>query len=392
MFRYPIAMIAAAIAWASPVQAAESSRVIQTENGRIAVEGIASGLDHPWGMAFLPDGRLLVTERSGRLRLLSKDGKLSGAVPGTPKVVAQGQGGLLDVALDPEFDRNRFVYLSFSEPGDGGASTALGRGRFENDRLDGFTVIFRQAPKVSGGNHFGGRIAFSPAGHLFLTMGERFKFDPAQDLSSHLGKIVRLNRDGSVPADNPFAKRKDARPEIWSYGHRNVQGIAFQPGTNTLFTAEFGPMGGDELNVPEPGKNYGWPLVSWGRHYDGREIPNPSTRPDLTDAIRHWTPVISPSGMTFYTGDLFPKWRGNLLIGGLSSTGVVRLEMDGRKVTHEERMQLGERIRDVAQAPDGSVYLLTDERNGEVLRLAPAKYRARLQHSMPRHARCSRHV
>jgi glucose/arabinose dehydrogenase len=353
--------------------AADTTRTVQTEAGRMSVQTVASGLDHPWGMTFLPDGRLLVTERSGRLRILAKDGKLSGPVPGTPNVFSQGQGGLLDVALDPDFATNRLVYLSFSEPGEGGASTALGVGRFENDRIDGFKVIFRQQPKVSGGNHFGGRIAFAPSGQLFLTMGERFKFDPAQDLSVHLGKIVRLNRDGSVPEDNPFVKRKDAKPEIWTYGHRNVQGIAIQPRTGTVFASEFGPLGGDELNIIEPGKNYGWPLVSWGKHYDGRAIPNPSTRPDLTDAIRHWTPVISPSGITFYTGDLFPKWRGSLLIGGLSSTGVVRLEIDGRKVTHEERMQLAERIRDVEQAPDGSVYLLTDESNGQVLRLTPAK-------------------
>jgi aldose sugar dehydrogenase len=351
--------------------AGEERSPVQTEGGPIAVETVASGLEHPWGMAFLPDGRLLVTERPGRLRFLDKSGALSQPVHGTPEVYARGQGGLLDVALDPEFRSNRFVYLAYSEPGEDGASTAVGRGRLQGDRLEDFRVLFAQQPKVSGGNHFGARIVFSPEGHLYVTLGERFKFDPAQDLSNHLGTIVRLNRDGSLPPGNPFAKRPNARPEIWSYGHRNIQAAAFQPGTGTLWVAEMGPRGGDELNVPEPGKNYGWPVVSWGRHYDGRDIPDPPTRPEFADAVRHWTPAIAPSGMAFYTGDLFPRWRGNALIGGLTAQALIRLEIDGRTVRHEERIPLRARIRDVEQGPDGAVYVLTDERNGRLLRLTP---------------------
>ena len=351
---------------------AQAQRVA-TQAGPVAVEVVAAGLVHPWGMAFLPDGQLLVTERPGRLRIMRQDGSLSRPLAGTPEVLAGGQGGMLDVALDPEFRSNRLIYLSFSEPGDGGASTALGRGRLGDDRVEGFTVIFRQAPKVSGPNHFGGRIVFAPGGKLFLTTGERFKFNPAQDLASHLGKIVRLNPDGSVPPDNPFARTQGARPEIWSYGHRNVQAAAINPQSGALWIGEMGPRGGDELNLPEPGRNYGWPLVSWGTHYDGTRIPNPPTRPDLADAIKQWTPVISPSGMLFYAGELFPAWRGNVLIGSLTQRALVRLAIDGPRVAGEEIIPLGARIRDVEQASDGAVYLLTDEQDGKVLRLRPER-------------------
>jgi glucose/arabinose dehydrogenase len=344
---------------------------VATQAGPILVETVATGLVHPWGMAFLPDGRLLVTERPGQLRILHQDGRVSRRVAGTPEVVASGQGGMLDVALDPDFASNRLVYLSFSEPGAGGASTALGRGRFVDDRLDGFQVIFRQEPKVAGPNHFGSRIVFSPDGKLFLTTGERYKFEPAQDLSSHLGKIIRINRDGSIPPDNPMLQMRGARPEIWTYGHRNIQAAAINPQSGALWIAEMGPRGGDELNLAEPGRNYGWPLVSWGTHYDGTPIPLPSTRPDLADALKQWTPVISPSGMIFYTGDLFPAWRGNALIGSLSRRGLVRLVAGASNVVGEEIIPLGARIRDVAQGPDGAVYLLTDHQDGHVLRLRP---------------------
>lgn len=345
-------------------------RAIDTEAGRIKVETVVNGLDHPWGLAFLPDGRILVTERPGRLRLISKAGVLSEPLAGVPKVFAQGQGGLLDVALDPDFKSNRLVYLSYSEPGGDGASTAVARGRLGDTGIENVEVIFRQLPKVDGPNHFGSRLVFAPDGKLFVTLGERFKFTPAQDLSNHLGKIVHINPDGSVPQDNPFVGRKDARPEIWSYGHRNVQGAAIHPKTGKLWENEFGPMGGDELNIPEPGRNYGWPVVSWGKHYDGTAIPEPPTHPEFADAIYHWTPVISPSGMTFYTGEAIPGWRDNLLIGGLSSQAIIRLTLDGERVAAEERIPMGERIRDVVQAPDGSVYALTDEDDGKILRLA----------------------
>lgn len=359
-----------AIAFATACQA-EGTRTLDTKSGRVVVEDLAGGLDHPWGLAFLPDGRLLVTERAGRLRILGTDNKLSPALQGVPEVFANNQGGLLDVALDPDFASNRVIYLSFAEPGGPGASTAFARGALGDGAITDLKVIFRQEPKVSGGGHFGGRIVFSRQGHLFLTTGDRQKFDPAQDLMSHLGKVIRLNRDGSVPKDNPFIGRSDAKPEIWSYGHRNIQGAAIDPATATLWTIEFGPKGGDELNRPEPGKNYGWPLVSWGSHYDGRDIPDPPTRPDLVDAVKYWNPVISPSGMIFYTGALFPQWKGNLLIAGLSSKSLTRLKIEGGKVTNEERIEMGERIRDVEQGPDGSIYVATDESDGHVWRLKP---------------------
>ncbi|MGC1179872.1 MAG: PQQ-dependent sugar dehydrogenase [Methyloceanibacter sp.] len=340
---------------------------IDTEAGRIKVETVVEGLTHPWGLAFLPDGRMLVTERPGRLRIVSSAGAISEPLSGIPEVYAVGQGGLLDVALDPDFTSNRRVYVAYSEPGGAGASTAVARATLTDDCLK--DVIFRRVPKVDGGAHFGGRLAFSPDGKLFITLGERFKFDPAQDLSTHLGKIVRINPDGSVPEDNPFLGQKDAQPEIWSYGHRNVQGAAIHPKTGELWVSEFGPMGGDELNIPKAGLNYGWPVVSWGRHYDGRPIPNPTTHPEFVDAIDHWTPMISPSGMTFYTGDAIPGWRDNLLIGGLSSQAIIRLTLDGETVRAEERIPMGARIRDMVQAPDGSIYALTDEDDGKILRV-----------------------
>ncbi|EAR22603.1 PQQ-dependent sugar dehydrogenase [Nitrococcus mobilis] len=364
-------LAAGAMVLAGAPLVAQSDQLVQTQAGVIVIEEMADGLDHPWGMAFLPDGRLLVTERAGDLRILAADGALSGPVEGTPEVFAKGQGGLLDVALDPEFNSNRLVYLSFAEPGEGGASTAVGRGRLGNDRIEGFKVIFRQEPKVSGANHFGGRIVFSPKGKLFLTLGERYRFDPAQDLSNHLGTVVRINRDGSVPPGNPFIDRADAKGEIWSYGHRNIESAALNPHTGALWIGEMGPRGGDELNLPQPGRNYGWPVVSWGRHYNGVDIPDPPTQPRFADAIKYWTPVISPSGMVFYTGDVFPEWRGSALIGGLSARGIVRVMIDGQSVTGEERILLGARIRDVEQAPDGSVYVLTDEDDGKVWRLTP---------------------
>lgn len=370
------ALIAASLALL-PAAAWAEDQTLDTETGKIKVETVADGLDHPWGMAFLPDGRLLVTERSGDLRIMSADGALSGPLSGVPKIVAKGQGGLLDVTLDPKFAENKLVYLSFAEAGEGGAGTAVARGRLTDTGLEDVRVIFRQTPKVSGGNHFGGRLVFTPDNKLFITLGERFKFEPAQDLTNHLGKIVRINSDGSVPADNPFISQTDAQPEIWSYGHRNVEGAAIHPGTGKLWETEFGPKGGDELNIPAPGANHGWPVVSWGMHYDGKDIPNPPTHPDFADAVRHWTPVISPSGITFYTAEAnpgwtaftIPAWKGNLLIGGLSSQAIIRLSLDGETVTSEERIPMGARIRDLEQGPDGSVYALTDDGNGKVLRL-----------------------
>ena len=344
-----------------------------TEAGPITVVEVAGGLSHPWGMTFLPDGRMLVTERAGRLRIVSPDGTVSPAVEGVPTVLANGQGGLLDVALDPDVETNGFVYLSYSKPGpNGSAVTALGRGVLEGDALTDWTDLFVQEPFVSGRNHFGSRIVFDSEGHLFLSTGDRGQRDPAQDLGTHIGKVLRLNRDGSVPADNPFVGQEGAQDEIWSTGHRNAQSLAIHPDTGELWEAEFGPRGGDELNRIEPGVNYGWPLVSWGMHYDGRPIPDPPTRPEFTDAVTHWTPVISPSGMTFYTGDAFPEWTGSLMISSLSKGGLTRVVIENGAVTHEELIELGARIRDVEQGPDGLLYVLTDLSDGHVWRLEPA--------------------
>jgi glucose/arabinose dehydrogenase len=346
-----------------------ADNVIDTKEGPIKVETVSDGLDHPWGLAFLPDGRMLVTERPGRLRIVTKDGSKSEPLKGVPEVFAQGQGGLLDVALDPHFADNCLIYLSYSEPGEDGAGTAVARGKLSDGSIDDVEVIFRQHPKVSGGNHFGSRLLFAPDGKLFVTLGDRFTFETAQDLGNHLGKIVRINPDGSVPGDNPFVEKKGAMPEIWSYGHRNSQGAAINPKTGKLWEAEFGPRGGDEVNIPEPGRNYGWPVVSWGMHYDGRPIPEPTTHPEFADAIYHWNPVISPSGITFYTADAIPGWKDNLLLAGLSAKAIVRLTLDGDKVTDEERIRMGVRIRDVVQGPDGAVYALSDESNGKILKL-----------------------
>lgn len=349
-------------------------QTVPTEAGEVQVESLADGLTHPWGMAFLPDGRLLVTERAGQLRILNTDNTLSEPLGGTPEVFNQGQGGLLDVALDPDFENNRLVYLSFAEPGASNTATsALGRGRLEGESIQDFTVIFRQEPMVEGPNHFGGRIVFSPQGHLFFTLGERFKFEPAQELSNHLGTIVRLNPDGSIPEDNPFVGQQNAEDAIWSYGHRNIESASIDPNTGLLWIAEMGPQGGDELNQPAAGRNYGWPVVSWGEHYDGEDIPDPPTHPDFADAVIHWTPVISPSGMEFYTGSLFSGWQGNALIGGLTSQGIVRVRINGEQAEEVGRISLGARIRDVEQAPDGSVYVLTDQANGNIWRLSPAE-------------------
>ena len=368
------ASVAAAVLAAALPALAQAPQRVRTEGGEVVVETVATGLNNPWALAFLPDGRMLVTEKPGRLRTVSAEGRVSEPIAGVPRVAAQGQGGLLDVALDPNFAANRLVYLTYAEPGEGGASTAAARGRLNEagTALEGVQVIFRQQPKVSGGAHFGSRLAFSRDGKLFVTTGERFKFDPAQDLSGHLGTVVRVNPDGTVPNDNPFVGRQGAKPEIWSYGHRNVQGAAIHPQTGALWTHEFGPRGGDEVNMTEAGRNYGWPLVSWGRHYNGEDIPDPPTRPDLAQPIRHWNPAISPSGMAFYTGELFPAWRGSVLIGGLTAQGIVRLSLDGGRVTGEERIGLGARIRDVRQGPDGAVFALTDQASGEILRLRPA--------------------
>ena len=346
--------------------------------GVVDVQTIAKGLEHPWSLAFLPDKRMLVTERPGRLRVVEPDGRVSEPLTGVPQVYASGQGGLLDVALSPAFDKDRLVYLSFAESGEGGAGTAVAHGRLGERGLENTQVIWRQQPKVSGSNHWGSRIVFRPDGTLFVTLGERFYHsERAQDLSATIGKVVRINPDGSAPPDNPFVNRAGARPEIWSYGHRNVQAAALHPETGQLWTVEHGARGGDELNHPEAGKNYGWPVISYGTHYSFLKIGEGTAKPGMEQPVYYWDPVIAPSGMVIYTGDLFAGWKNNFLVGSLTPGGLVRLVMKDGKVAQEERYlgDLRERIRDVRQSSDGSLYLLTDARNGQILRVTPAANR-----------------
>ncbi|WP_290884806.1 PQQ-dependent sugar dehydrogenase [Arenimonas sp.] len=346
-----------------------------SEAGELEVATVAGGLEHPWGLAFLPDGRYLVTERPGRLRIVAADGSLSAPVAGVPEVFAKGQGGLLDVALDPDFATTPWIYLSFSEPGEGGGGTSVARGRWENDALVDVEVIFRQSPKLDSGQHFGSRLVFDREKRLYVTSGDRGTQPNVQPLDLGQGKIFRIERDGSIPADNPFVGRDDAQPAIWSYGHRNVQGAALHPATGALWQTEHGARGGDELNIPEAGKNYGWPVITLGVNYNGMPIGDGKTEaPGMEQPMHQWTPSIAPSGLAFYTADRFPAWQGDLFVGALAFQRVVRLELEGDKVVREEAMltDLGERIRDVRQGPDGYLYLLTDAANGKLLRVGLA--------------------
>jgi glucose/arabinose dehydrogenase len=339
------------------------------------VSDVARGLEHPWGLAFLPDGRLLVTERPGRLRLVEPGGRLSDSLAGVPAVAAGGQGGLLDVALSPGFAQDRLVYLSFSEPGTGGASTAVARGRLGERGLEGTEVVWRQLPKVNSTFHWGSRLVFRADGTLFVTVGDRMSHrEAAQDLAVTIGKIVRINPDGSAPRDNPFVGREGVRPEIWSYGHRNVQAATLDVG-GELWTVEHGARGGDELNNPQPGRNYGWPVITYGVDYSGARIGVGTSRPGMEQPLYYWDPVIAPSGALFYRGDRFPQWRGDLFVGSLQPGGLVRLRLASNRVALEERYTLEptERIRDVRQGPDGLIYLLTDNPRGRILRLEPER-------------------
>ena len=360
---------------ASPQGPAQRSPTPAAQRGAVGVEVVAQGLEHPWGLAILPDGRFLVTERPGRLRIVGRDGQLGSPVSGVPEVFARGQGGLLDVALDPGFATNQLIYLSFAEPGPAGtAGTAVAKGRLGQAGLTDVRVIYRQEPKMPGGGHYGSRLVFSNDGLLFVTQGDRMNFrEQAQVLSSGLGKVVRITPDGSIPTDNPFLGRSDARPEIWSYGHRNVQAAALDPATGRLWTVEHGAAGGDELNHPEAGKNYGWPVITYGRNYDGRSIGEGTAKEGMEQPVYYWDPIIAPSGMVFYTGDAFAGWKGSILIGGLASNALVRLVLQDGRVIQEERYlgELGERIRDVQQGADGLLYVITDEANGRLLRLRP---------------------
>ncbi len=349
----------------------------QSEAGPFRVIEVTSGLQVPWGLALLPDGRMLVTERAGRMRLVGVGGELSAPIEGVPTVYAQGQGGLLDVVAGPGFEQDRMIYFSYSQPTGRGVRTAVARAQLDVERLrlDGVEVIFVQNEDPPGRHHFGSRLVFARDGTLFVTLGDRASFrDRAQDLDSHLGKIVRIDPDGGVPSDNPFTGREGVLPEIWSYGHRNVQGAALHPETGVLWSHEHGPQGGDEVNVGRPGANYGWPVVTYGREYGtGAKIGESTDRPDMASPVHHWVPQsIAPAGMAFYTGEAFPQWRGSLFLGALRGAMLVRLELDGERVVREERLlsELGSRIRDVRQGPDGLLYLL-DESKGRILRLEP---------------------
>ncbi|MDX2265333.1 MAG: PQQ-dependent sugar dehydrogenase [Hyphomicrobiales bacterium] len=364
-------LIAAAI---SLLSAQVFAKTVKSELHSYTVTEVASGLKNPWGMAFLPGGDLLVTERNGGVRLI-RDGKLSAPLKGAPESVQRGQGGLLDIALHPKFADNRLVYIAYSGSGDGGAGTEVARARFTGEAFEGLEVIFRAAPKTGGTAHYGGRLAFMPDGHLIITLGDRYsRMKDAQTLDNHMGKVIRIRDDGAVPADNPFVNSAGAKPEIYSYGHRNVQGLALRRESNQVWTGEFGPQGGDEVNITRPGANYGWPAITYGVDYGGGVISNKKSAPGMEQPVVYWDPSISPSGMTFYDGDKFPKWRGNLFMATLTGAHIRRLTLEGDKVIGQEQLLSGEgdRYRHVAQGPDGFLYALTDDRNGRVLRLAPA--------------------
>lgn len=343
------------------------------------VTAVVGGLNHPWAMAFLPEGGVLITERPGNLRLLRIPGGLSKPLAGVPKVAAQGQGGLLDVALSPDFARDRYVYLSYAEADGSKSGTAVGRGKLSADgtALEDFRVLFRQQPKLSSGLHYGSRLVFDGKGYLYISLGENNQRPTAQDLDKLQGKVVRLKADGSVPPDNPFVGQAGARPEIWSYGHRNPQGMALNPWSGQLWENEHGPRGGDEINLVQRGKNYGWPLATHGINYSGQPIPEAkgADLPGMEPPLYWWPKSPAISGMAFYSADRFPAWRNSVFIGALANQNLIRLTLDGDRVVAQEWLLTDrkQRIRDVRQGPDGYVYVLTDASPGELLRLAPAE-------------------
>ena len=345
--------------------------------GELEIRTVARGLVNPWALAFLPDGAMLVTERPGRMRIVTSQGQVSPPLEGVPDIWASGQGGLLDVVTDKSFAQNKTIYFCFAERTDGSGRTAIARARLDDGkgRLNDVKVIFRQQGPLSSGNHYGCRIVQADDGNLFATLGEHFTYrDSAQSLGDHLGKVIRIAPDGSVPSGNPFAGRADARPEIWSYGHRNGQGLAINPASGELWEIEHGPRGGDEVNVIAKGKNYGWPVIGYGVDYSGAKIHDSTSKDGMEQPIKYWVPSIAPSGMAFYSGTLFPKWSGSLFTGALRGAMLVRLTLNGNTVTSEERLlqDLKERIRDVRQGPDGALWLLTDSSAGRILRVAPS--------------------
>jgi glucose/arabinose dehydrogenase len=355
---------------------AGAAQVFDSEVQRFRAVTLTEGLEFPWSLAFLPDGRLLVTERPGRLRLVGTDGRLDPRpLDGVPTVAAVGQGGLLDVALHPDFAKNRLVYLSYAGEGTGGYGTEVARGRLDGHALRDLQVIFRLQPKTRTSIHFGSRLVFDRKGFLNITLGDRGEMERAQRLDDHAGSVIRLHDDGRVPADNPFVGKPGARPEKFTLGNRNMQGAALHPQNGELWTHEHGPQGGDEINVIRAGVNYGWPVITYGRNYGtGTQIGEGMAKAGMAQPLLQWTPSIAPSGMAFYTGDRFPKWKGNLFVGALKFQMLVRLQLDGERVIGEERLLQGAlgRIRDVRQGPDGFLYLLTDSDKGRIVRLEPA--------------------
>ncbi len=382
----PVVLVTASLAIATALAAtfliATSTRgdsaSFTSSAGKLEVETIATGLAYPWGLAFLPDGRMIVTEKPGRIRLVTREGQLSPPLAGTPEVWYSGQGGMLDVAIDKSFVQNGTIYFCYAERASGGGRTTVARGKLNDSsppRLTDVRVIFRQDGRLSSGNHYGCRIAQAPDNSLFVSLGDHYSArDQAQTLDNHIGKVVRISPEGAAPKDNPFTDRGDAKPEVWSYGHRNSQSLAFNPATGDLWEIEHGPRGGDEINIIGKGKNYGWPVIGYGIDYSGAKLHASTSKDGMEQPVKYWVPSIAPSGMAFYTGNLFPKWKGSLLVGALAGQMLVRLPLNGNTVGAEERIlqNLNERIRDVRQGPDGAIWLLTDNSAGRILRVTPA--------------------
>jgi glucose/arabinose dehydrogenase len=351
---------------------------LDTQAGKVNVKSIATGLKNPWGLAILPDGSFLVTERTGNLRIVQPNGTIGAPVSGLPKIMNEGQGGLLDVVLAPDFATSKKIYFSYSEPAEKGSgnSTAVSFATLNGNKLEKVTRVFSQQPKVDSNAHFGSRLVWAPDGTLYITLGDRFsKKEDAQTLNNHHGKVVRINADGSVPKNNPFISTPGALPEIWSYGHRNMQGAAINPMSKQLWTGEHGPQGGDELNLDQAGKNYGWPVITYGENYGGGKIGEGTQKAGMEQPLKYWVPSIATAGFIFYTGDKFPAWKNNILLTSLVGRTLVRLTVDGNKVTQEERLltkELNERLRHIVQGPDGLVYLISDESKGSIYQISPA--------------------
>ncbi len=367
------ALLGAVLLGAVLLPAGAGAAEYRSQRHAFALVAVSEPLDQAWGLAFLPDGRMLVTEKAGNLRIVRRDGKVSAPLGGLPRIEAYGQGGLLDVVLHPNFAANRLVYLTHAWPADSGFSTAVSRARLGAGRLEEFETIFTARPGSRAGRHFGSRMVFGGDGKLYVTLGDRGMRANAQDLGRHAGSVLRLNDDGTVPPDNPFIGRAGALPEIWSWGHRNPQGLAIDRASGRIWSHEHGPRGGDEVNVIARGANYGWPVITYGRNYSGTKITDETARPGMAQPKTYWVPSIAPSGLAFYDGEAFPNWRGNLFAGALRGQLLVRLTLDGGRVVSEERLlrDFGNRTRDVRTGPDGYIYLLLDETGAPIWRLEP---------------------